>query len=151
MLASTRRPQRPSDPILTGPLRMRWLMLAAHKGLPRPHMPPATRSAKTPTRVGLHPNTTHKHPSATHKQTYAHAWMPSAPETQTKGSTRTRVNARAQTPRAPACSKKYGVQNICFTHHPSHVVYGTRKAVANDHALRYQVWQPARVNAGVCG
>uniref|UniRef100_A0A7R9VE69 Anaphase-promoting complex subunit 4 WD40 domain-containing protein n=1 Tax=Chlamydomonas euryale TaxID=1486919 RepID=A0A7R9VE69_9CHLO len=35
-------------------------------------------------------------------------------------------------------SKKYGVQNICFTHHPSHVVYGTRKAVANDHALRYQ-------------
>ena len=24
-------------------------------------------------------------------------------------------------------SKKYGVQNICFTHHPSNVLYATRK------------------------
>lgn len=34
-------------------------------------------------------------------------------------------------------SKKYGVQNICFTHHQAHVIYATRKAINNDHALRY--------------
>lgn len=34
-------------------------------------------------------------------------------------------------------SKKYGVQNINFTHHPSHVVYATRRAHGTDHALRY--------------
>ncbi|GAX79850.1 hypothetical protein CEUSTIGMA_g7290.t1 [Chlamydomonas eustigma] len=34
-------------------------------------------------------------------------------------------------------SRKYGVQNICFTHHQSHVIYATRKATNNDYAIRY--------------
>mmetsp|Transcript_26980 Transcript_26980/g.58990 ORF Transcript_26980/g.58990 Transcript_26980/m.58990 type:complete len:322 (-) Transcript_26980:297-1262(-) len=34
-------------------------------------------------------------------------------------------------------SKKYGVQNICFTHLSSHALYATRKVANNDHALRY--------------